>query len=598
METRFLSIAILDSYLSLNPVSRLEAQLVALSCVNLACKLNERFHTSVEEYSFIANEAFTVERFVEMEQTIITSLQGDFNFPSLIQAIRMISNKIIVSPRVHELCKFMAEHIMLTHEYSLYYPSVLATAIHFHACELEKVSPHNIFGIDSLLLDQCMNWLKFMLGRIVTTKFHNIRAYYPNVDANLFVTDIVFDPSIISICLNHRPKSIVRANQPLEVGNYREKVAQGTHGIVYKVVGKDNMMYACKKLFHEEPQFGFTADVLREISMMKLVEHPNVLGMHSFSLKDKKINIFMDFAQTDLNKYIKDHLGGISESLQSQFITDLINGLAYLHGLGIIHRDIKSQNILLFEDKDSVTLKYADFGLVRGPGIALCERWSEEVITMWYRPPELMLGIPVYDERVDIWSLGCVIYEIVCRSRLFPANREIEQLDKIFEVMGTPTEDSWPEMKEYRYYKDLEFVKHEGKKPFEEITNPLFKTILERCLTMRISETAPKEEQRAYISEIKSLLEKKEEKVDLERISTLTPPRKENKPKITGMYVGDVGRKQLRVKFTVSKVINKNNRMEVKFKRPVYRKKHGIITKVGNEWKLKSDINNGVILFD
>lgn len=125
---------------------------------------------------------------------------------------------------------------------------------------------------------------------------------------------------------------------------------------------------------------------------------------------------------------------------------DLLDGIAYLHDRKIVHRDLKTSNLLYSNEG---ILKICDFGLARKAAQALM---TQEVITMWYRPPELLLGEYHYSVELDIWSVGCIMAEMFLREPLFQGKSELEQLDIIFKAIGSPTEESWPDVKSFKNY--------------------------------------------------------------------------------------------------------------------------------------------------
>lgn len=122
----------------------------------------------------------------------------------------------------------------------------------------------------------------------------------------------------------------------------------------------------------------------------------------------------------------------------------------------MLHRDLKPQNLLI--NREGV-LKLADFGLARAFGIPV-KNFTHEVVTLWYRAPDVLMGSKNYSTSVDIWSVGCIFAEIVNHKPLFAGNNEEEQLQKIFYVRGTPTEEEWPGIKELPLYpQDLQYFK-------------------------------------------------------------------------------------------------------------------------------------------
>lgn len=139
------------------------------------------------------------------------------------------------------------------------------------------------------------------------------------------------------------------------------------------------------------------------------------------------------------------------------FLYQLINGIAQCHQHKVLHRDLKPQNLLINKD---MILKLADFGLARAFGIPV-KNFTHEVVTLWYRAPDILMGSKTYTTSVDIWSIGCIFAEMVNRKPLFAGISEEEQLLKIFKGRGTPDPSVWPEVKELPLYKP-EFPKYPG----------------------------------------------------------------------------------------------------------------------------------------
>ena len=127
----------------------------------------------------------------------------------------------------------------------------------------------------------------------------------------------------------------------------------------------------------------------------------------------------------------------------------MLKGVDYCHSHRIMHRDLKPQNLLI--DKNN-RMKLADFGLARAYGLPM-KTYTHEVITLWYRPPEILLGQKQYSLSVDIWSAGCIFFEMAYGNSLFQGESEIDQLFKIFSIMGSPNEENWPGVSKLPDYK-------------------------------------------------------------------------------------------------------------------------------------------------
>jgi len=141
--------------------------------------------------------------------------------------------------------------------------------------------------------------------------------------------------------------------------------------------------------------------------------------------------------------------------LLKSYLYQLFRSIFYCHGHRVLHRDLKPQNLLL--DKHG-QLKLADFGLARAFGVPV-RTYTHEVVTLWYRAPEILLGSKVYSCPVDIWSVGCIFAEMATRHPLFPGDSEIDELYKIFRILGTPTEETWPGVSKLPDYKPTNFPK-------------------------------------------------------------------------------------------------------------------------------------------
>lgn len=121
------------------------------------------------------------------------------------------------------------------------------------------------------------------------------------------------------------------------------------------------------------------------------------------------------------------------------FLFQLLRGLAYCHRRRILHRDLKPQNLLI---NDKGELKLADFGLARAKSVPT-KTYSNEVVTLWYRPPDVLLGSTEYSTQIDMWGVGCIFYEMACGRPLFPGSTVEEELRLIFRALGSPPADAW-----------------------------------------------------------------------------------------------------------------------------------------------------------
>jgi len=224
-----------------------------------------------------------------------------------------------------------------------------------------------------------------------------------------------------------------------------EKVGEGTYGVVYKARDTvTNQLVALKKIRLEAEDEGVPSTAIREISLLKELKDDNIVKLLDIIHADQKLYLVFEFLDVDLKRYMDNGSQNgepIKLEIVKKFTHQLNSGLLYCHSHRILHRDLKPQNLLI--DKRN-NLKLADFGLARAFGIPL-RTYTHEVVTLWYRAPEVLLGSRHYSTAIDMWSVGCIFAEMVMQGRpLFPGDSEIDQIFKIFRILGTPNEQVWP----------------------------------------------------------------------------------------------------------------------------------------------------------
>ncbi|KAJ1933958.1 Cyclin-dependent kinase catalytic subunit [Linderina macrospora] len=230
-----------------------------------------------------------------------------------------------------------------------------------------------------------------------------------------------------------------------------DKVGEGTYGVVYKARDrKTNQIVAMKKIRLEGDDEGVPSTAIREISLLKELQHENIVRLLDIVYDNAKLYLVFEFLDLDLKKYMDSvGPGGLSPGQVKSYMHQLVKGLAFCHAHRTLHRDLKPQNLLI--DQDGM-LKIADFGLGRAFGVPL-RVYTHEVVTLWYRAPEILMGSRHYSIGMDMWSVGCIFAEMVQRKPLFPGDSEIDEIFKIFRVLGTPTEEIWPEVTKLPDYK-------------------------------------------------------------------------------------------------------------------------------------------------
>eukprot|EP00741_Cyanophora_paradoxa_P024531 tig00000269_g23685.t1 len=230
-----------------------------------------------------------------------------------------------------------------------------------------------------------------------------------------------------------------------------EKIGEGTYGVVYKAKDRNTgEIIALKKIRLEAEDEGVPSTAIREISLLKELRHMNIVRLKDVVHSDNKLYLVFEYLDQDLKKYMDSVPNGLHASLVKSYLYQLLRGIAFCHCHRVLHRDLKPQNLLI--DRNG-SLKLADFGLARAFGIPV-RTYTHEVVTLWYRAPEILLGSRHYSTPVDIWSIGCIFAEMVTRHPLFPGDSEIDELFRIFRTLGTPNEDVWPGVSQLPDYKN------------------------------------------------------------------------------------------------------------------------------------------------
>lgn len=237
-------------------------------------------------------------------------------------------------------------------------------------------------------------------------------------------------------------------SKPLSGDRYMklDKLGEGTYATVYRAQHISTSSIVALKEIRLNPEEGAPSTAIREISLMKELRHPNIVELLDVMHTDKTLTLVFEHMDIDLKNFMEKKNNLLPPNLIRSFMKDLLEGLMYCHDQKVLHRDLKPQNLLLSKDS---RLKLADFGLARAFGIPV-HTFSNEVVTLWYRPPDVLLGSTNYTTSIDIWSAGCIFAEMFTGRPLFPGKNNDDQLFTIFKLLGLPTEATWPGVTSYQ----------------------------------------------------------------------------------------------------------------------------------------------------
>uniref|UniRef100_A0A672KKP4 cyclin-dependent kinase n=1 Tax=Sinocyclocheilus grahami TaxID=75366 RepID=A0A672KKP4_SINGR len=237
------------------------------------------------------------------------------------------------------------------------------------------------------------------------------------------------------------------------------RIEEGTYGVVYRAKDKKtDEIVALKRLKMEKEKEGFPITSLREINTILKAQHPNIVTVREIVVGSNmdKIYIVMNYVEHDLKSLMETMKQPFLPGEVKTLMIQLLRGVRHLHDNWILHRDLKTSNLLL---SHKGILKIGDFGLAREYGSPL-KPYTPVVVTLWYRSPDLLLGAKEYSTAVDMWSVGCIFGELLTQKPLFPGKSEIDQINKVFKDLGSPSEKIWPGYSEMPAVKKMTFTEY------------------------------------------------------------------------------------------------------------------------------------------
>ncbi|KAG8983543.1 negative regulator of the PHO system [Tulasnella sp. JGI-2019a] len=215
-----------------------------------------------------------------------------------------------------------------------------------------------------------------------------------------------------------------------------EKLGEGTYATVYKGRSRTTNEIVALKEIHLDAEEGTPSTAIREISLMKELKHVNIVRLYDVIHTESKLVLIFEYCDQDLKKYMDTHgeRGALDPITVRSFMYQLLKGTAFCHENRVLHRDLKPQNLLINRKGE---LKLGDFGLARAFGVPV-NTFSNEVVTLWYRAPDVLLGSRTYSTSIDVWSCGCIFAEMISGVPLFRGRDNQDQLLNIMRIIGTP----------------------------------------------------------------------------------------------------------------------------------------------------------------
>lgn len=488
--TKFMALSLVDLASYHFDINKDLFSLCGVSCVMIASKMHESYVTEIDDYiNFIGNK-FNEREIREFEKDLAKVLNFNFNIPNIIDY-----NKIDAYESIKFNMLTIAIESVAMYLKRKYIPSVICSAAKKIVSVLDPEYKFiNSFDVPISVVNQVSNEIYNVifsnqsrqgLTEIINSILDITKLTKDKLKDNLkdFANcDYITAFEYLTSYFKRENKIIPQVNKK----DYTSftKLGKGAFGDVRIVKYKD-IDYAKKKNNYNSYNEGLKQDFITEISTLRILSHKNVIKMTHIQNDGK--SFFMELMDKDLYSFRKENTQLISNhEFQLWCTKELLEGLTYIHSIGCIVRDIKPMNILTRGTWPNLEIKYCDFGIAKIKRYDVPVHYTSEIITLYYRPPELLMECAKYTNNIDVWSLCCALYETFNDQILFKGEGEYDQFHKILSILGTPSLSEYPELKYYPRYSLILSKNYKRDSKFLEIENihPKIKKVLDSGLTL------------------------------------------------------------------------------------------------------------------
>lgn len=456
-------VAICETCLArMSSIGRNNLQLLGATSLLMAAKYEEIYPPGVVDFARMMDWAYSKKEIRQMEVEIFKTLGCSVSIPTDMDFLRVISTYSGADSLSHNMARLTV--MTYTIEGSLFLPSVRATASAYIASLVYKrYVLVNVFRVPNEVVKACAHSIvqffrKLAKSTLAAYKQMSWDPEWPAFVAKVRMLEISTGdvPEDWLVETHFKPSLEIALVAPLAEDINYDLIGRGSFGQVKKVsyLGSD---YAVKVtapppyLLLMKDNKGLETSFLREVSIMQSLSHENVVKI--FHISSDLSSIFLELGTGDAEKWIEER-GPLDYEDQLVFQSQMLEALVYIHSCGVLHRDIKPKNIIVYADEEGdPTYKLTDFGAARGCDISTSTNaYTTGVCTVPYRSPEIMFGSREYGDRLDVWSMMCTIYEMSTGvSPFHTADTPYDEIGILLNILlrlGTPKEDTWPGINE------------------------------------------------------------------------------------------------------------------------------------------------------
>ncbi|AGC01671.1 cyclin domain fused to cyclin-dependent serine/threonine protein kinase [Acanthamoeba polyphaga moumouvirus] len=442
-----LSVVLLDEFLchSNDIIEKKYLQAVGISCLNIASKITDTLSPHIDEFCYISANTYSVDTLNSWELKILETFNFQLYRNTATHYIKLICFENEINMEDYYLARFIIAISLMNIDYACFDQEFLAKS----SLLLSQAINHKPDTVEELVhSDKIYYYLFYQIIKYPLDKYDGIKSFADIYKISeekiksiksLVKSDLIYTrDSYPKYVLNLNPIIKYSENSFKELQHIK-RLGRGSYGIVDHIV-IDNKNLALKTITSDNGEI--TQTMLRELNNLCYMENENIVKIYGYYYNSSGLYIGMELMFGSLMDKLENNK--LSDATKFNYIMQLLNGLKYMHEKKIIHRDLSCNNVLI---SNNDILKISDFGCSRQfIHSKSTNNFSEGVCSLWYRPIDIVLGKYPYNEKMDIWSCGCIIGAILRGDHLFKSNHETSFMHDVFKILGTPTENYYPQV--------------------------------------------------------------------------------------------------------------------------------------------------------